>query len=226
MANWKIYPLMVGYVVRRGAESRIPVFYLTDGEHKVLVDTGGVKADGVAMMPYYQGPGENVEDKLASIGVSVTDIDTVIVTHLHWDHMSNCHLFPNAKFYLHKREYEYALAPIPTDVWAFDKVKIVSTPWTLLEQDEEVLPGLKCIHVGGHTPGSMVVIADTEKGRAAVTSDFITTYEQWESEPKKAGALYTDIIEYYRGIHKLELACDYIIPGHNDEVLTHEVYPY
>lgn len=39
------------------------------------------------------------------------------------------------------------------------------------------------------------------------------------------GDIYTDIIEYYRGLKKLSKACDYIIPGHNYEVLQHKVLP-
>lgn len=153
------------------------------------------------------------------------EINIVINTHFHWDHMSNNHLFGNARHYVQRAEYQYALAPIPTDEWSFDKSKLIATKWNLLDGDEQIADGLYGMWVGGHTPGSMCVIVDTEKGKAALTSDFITDYAQWEHEPKLAGKVYTDIVEYYRGIKKLEKACDYIIPGHNFEVLTHKVFP-
>lgn len=225
MANYKIYPLHLGTLIRNNAEMPIVAFYLTDGVNRVMVDTGGVPADGVHFMPYFQEPDQTVEGALSKVGVDPKDINIVINSHFHWDHMGNNHLFPNAKHYVQRAEYQYALAPIPTDEWSFDKVRIVSTRWNLLDGDEEIAEGLKCLWVGGHTPGSMCVIADTEKGKAALTCDFITDYANWEHEPKLAGRIYTNIIEYYQGLKKLEKACDYIIPGHNTEVLSHRVLP-
>ena len=225
MANYKIYPLNLGKLIRNNAETPIVAFYLTDGVNKVIVDTGGVPADGKKFMPYFQEPGQRIEEALAILGVDPAEINIVINTHFHWDHMSNNHLFVNARHYVQRAEYQYALAPIPTDEWSFDKSKLIAIKWNLLDGDEQIADGLYGMWVGGHTPGSMCVIVDTEKGKAALTSDFITDYAQWEHEPKLAGKVYTDIVEYYRGIKKLEKACDYIIPGHNFEVLTHKVFP-
>ncbi len=226
MANYKIYPLHLGTLIRGGKEMPIVAFYLTDGVNKVMVDTGGVPADGKRFMPYYQEPEQHLEAKLAALGVDREEINIVINSHFHWDHMSNNDLFPNAKHYVQRAEYFYALAPIPTDEWTFDKQKIISTKWVLLDGDEQIADGIYGLFVGGHTPGSMCVIVDTEKGKAALTCDFITDYEQWEHEPKLAGKIYTNIVEYYQGIKKLAKSCDYIIPGHNYEVLQHKVFPY
>jgi N-acyl homoserine lactone hydrolase len=41
---------------------------------------------------------------LAEVGVTPEDIDTVIVTHAHFDHFGNTQAFPNATFYLQERE--------------------------------------------------------------------------------------------------------------------------
>lgn len=224
MANFKIYPLNLGKLIRK-QDMPIVAFYLTDGVHHVLLDTGGVPADGTSFMPYYQEKDENLEVQLGALGVRLEDIEVVIISHLHWDHMSNNHLFPNAKIYLQRTEYLYACDPVPRDRFAFNLDKIIHTKWMLLDGDEEILDGLSVLHVGGHSPGFQCVIVDTEKGRCALTSDFITEYEQWESDPMVPGDIYTDIIEYYRGLKKLSKACDYIIPGHNYEVLQHKVLP-
>lgn len=226
MANYKIYPILLGRVIRNGVESPIVSFYLTDGVNKVIVDTGGIPADGINKMPYYQEPGERLEEKLAAMEIDPADINIVIITHLHWDHMSNNHLFPNAKFYLQRDEYHYGVDPVPTQAWGFDLERIIKTKWILLDGDEQIADNLSVLLVGGHTPGSQCVIVDTEKGKAALTSDFVTDYKWWESNPKIASNIYTDIIQYYKGFKKLEKACDYIIPGHNYEVLKHPVHPY
>jgi len=225
MANFKIYPLCLGRTIRNDIEAPVVAFYLTDGVNRVMVDTGGVPADGVAKMPYYQEPGERIEEKLEAMGIDPATINIVIISHLHWDHMSNNHLFPNAKFYLQRSEYHYAMDPVPPQAWGFDKEAIIKTKWELLDGEEQIIDGISVVHVGGHTPGSQCVIVDTEKGKAALTCDFVTDYSWWESDPKIASNVYTDIIQYYRGFKMLEKACDYIIPGHSYEVLKHEVFP-
>jgi N-acyl homoserine lactone hydrolase len=48
-------------------------------------------------------PPENV---LTKIGLKPTDVDTVFLTHAHYDHMGNLMAFPNAQFYIQKREYQ------------------------------------------------------------------------------------------------------------------------
>lgn len=224
MANFKIYPLHLGTLIRK---EKMPVvaFYLTDGTNHVLVDTGGIPADGVSMMPYFQEPDQTLEAQLAALHVDPASINVVIISHMHWDHMSNNHLFPNAKVYVQRKEYLYACAPIPPHKWTFDMNRIISTDWNLLDGDEQILDGLSVLLVGGHTPGSQCILVDTEAGKCALTCDFITKYEQWDADPKVAGDIYTDIIQYYQGLKKLEKACDYIIPGHNYEVLTHKVLP-
>lgn len=125
MANYKIYPLNLGKLIRNNAETPIVAFYLTDGVNKVIVDTGGVPADGKKFMPYFQEPGQRIEEALANLGVDPAEINIVINTHFHWDHMSNNHLFVNARHYVQRAEYQYALAPIPTDEWSFDKSKLI-----------------------------------------------------------------------------------------------------
>jgi len=224
MANFKIYPLHLGKLIRK-EDMPVVAFYLTDGVNRVMVDTGGVPADGRSFMPYYQEPGQTLVERLAALQVDPASINIVIISHLHWDHMSNNHLFPNAKFYLQRAEYLYACAPVPPHRWTFNLERIIQTPWTLLDGDEQIADGLSVLHVGGHTPGSQCVIVDTEKGRCGLTCDFITHYEQWESDPMVAGDIYTDLIQYYQGLKKLSKACDYIIPGHNYEVLEHKVLP-
>jgi hypothetical protein len=59
----------------------------------------------------YQPQGGRIDEQLKTrVGVT-EEIDIIFFTHLHWDHCSNMKLFTRAKFYLQKRELEFALHP-------------------------------------------------------------------------------------------------------------------
>ena len=60
-------------------------------------------------------------ERLAARGLSPRDIDTVVMTHTHWDHLLNADVFEHAEFVVHKDERAYAREPHPND-WATPKV--------------------------------------------------------------------------------------------------------
>ena len=99
-------------------EEEYPVFtYLVEGGDKLLlVDTGMAyteRADKYHHHGSYQPEGMAIADQLAKIGYKPEDIDIVVFTHLHWDHCFYMEKFTNAKFYVNKKEYEFAMDPIP-----------------------------------------------------------------------------------------------------------------
>ncbi|MGD0005962.1 MAG: N-acyl homoserine lactonase family protein [Anaerolineaceae bacterium] len=123
---------------------------------------------------YWQPP-ENI---LAKIGLKPTDVDTVFLTHAHYDHMGNLMAFPNAQFYIQKREYQdwfwalslperykTVLAAInPQDLENAKKL-VECGRMTLIDgAQENVLPG---IHLrpayDGHTYASQMVIVENQE---------------------------------------------------------------
>jgi N-acyl homoserine lactone hydrolase len=99
-------------------------------------------------------------DSLHRLGLEPSDIDTVVLTHSHWDHILNADVFKNAEFLLHPWEIEYAKAPHSHD-WA--------TPdytWTILErcnirevqEGDEIDEGISVMLTPGHTRGSISLV--------------------------------------------------------------------
>lgn len=82
-------------------------------EKNILVDTGIGELPEKNMKLYNvtRKTGENLKTQLAQYGLKPNDINTVINTHLHFDHCGNNALFPNAKFIVQADEYEYAFTP-------------------------------------------------------------------------------------------------------------------
>lgn len=116
-------------------------------------------------------------DKLAAIGMSPADIDTVVLTHSHWDHILNADVFKNAEFLLHPLEIEYAKTPHPND-WA--------TPgytWSILErcnirevrEGDQIDEGVSIIQTPGHTRGSISVVVDQPDGSVVICGDALPT---------------------------------------------------
>src|SRR5579871_4027034 len=78
-----------------------------------------IRLDGRTIMfdtgPYAYRP--LLLGRLKRIGLTPADIDTVVLSHLHWDTATNADLFPNAEVVVHDRELAYAERPAAHD-WA------------------------------------------------------------------------------------------------------------
>ena len=64
-------------------------------DHEVLVDSGASEGSKVLCQ------------MLQAQGLTPDDIDIVLITHSHFDHVENWHLFKNATFYIHWRELAF-----------------------------------------------------------------------------------------------------------------------
>lgn len=169
---------------------RVPVqgWLLTDGEHKVVVDTGfrhpdilrrlGDNACGI------EQPHQRVVEQLALHGVQPADVDLVLHTHLHIDHAGQTDMFPmTTPVVVNRRELEYAVSGLsgpsypPEDIkHLVDRLHTRGALWLLdLEGTggESILPGLRCLPAGGHTEGSMLVVAETADGPAVFCGDLV-----------------------------------------------------
>jgi glyoxylase-like metal-dependent hydrolase (beta-lactamase superfamily II) len=74
----------------------------------ILIDTGYNHAEHGAVLADLFGVSDwhSPTEVLAECGVSPADVTTVFVTHCHFDHMGGLALFPNARFYIQRRELD------------------------------------------------------------------------------------------------------------------------
>ncbi len=79
---------------------------MTLGSRRILVDTGSLSRRGLLV--------KAIECK----GLACEDIDTVVLTHLHWDHCQNTDLFSNARILVNPTELDYARNPARGDTSA------------------------------------------------------------------------------------------------------------
>ena len=256
--SYKIYPMYLGeipvhdkssftYQMNQGQKITCPftayLLVASDGRN-ILVDTGPCdEAWGAKYhMPLRISAGLTILEVLKDrFGLEAKDIDYVINTHLHWDHCWGNHFFPGKKIYVQRREYEYALNPLPIHYPTYESPQYgVTANWlktkdqfVFVDGDTEIDDGIQLILLPGHSEGIQGVLVTTEDGKYLLASDCINLYENWEGNGKQkhiVAGLHSDLKEYFKTYEKIEelerSEQIKIIPGHDPKVFEHEVYPF
>jgi glyoxylase-like metal-dependent hydrolase (beta-lactamase superfamily II) len=154
-------------------------FLLTGDGGTVLVDSGPdpVRAARAGFRAHGQ-PGPAMLDALAMRGRAAGDVDLVVHTHLHYDHMQNDDVFPRAVAVVQEREARWAAGP-DADEFCISVADFLSGQagrLRLVDGEREVLPGLRLLPTGGHTPGHQAVLVRTsadEEGLTCIAGDLV-----------------------------------------------------
>jgi glyoxylase-like metal-dependent hydrolase (beta-lactamase superfamily II) len=150
------------------AQSNIPL--IVSGEEIVLIDVGA----GTRFQP---SEGQ-LETNLGKVGVDTKDITTVILSHAHPDHIwgvthdDGSLRFDNARYVIGRTEWEFWTGPqanaLPAEMQPFvegarRELEAISGRVSLIDDGDEVIPGLHAIATPGHTPGHMSFILDGDR---------------------------------------------------------------
>lgn len=233
MDTWRIVALDTGtsvieksiltYLTDVGQSLRIPrVMWYVEGSHRIIVDTSAESAEVAERII-----GENLSRRpeqeplgaLRWIGVQPETIDYVLLTHLHWDHAANNHLFPNAKFIVQRDELRYAYAPSRYFEKAFLSPQggysppYLNTRFDLIDGDIELFSGLQALKCPGHTPGSQAVRLRTRHGWATISGDAVFTYENLEKDIPPGFHVNIDVA--MDSMHKIASVSDLVLPSHD-----------
>jgi len=187
--SYSVEILQIGYTQLKDASSIYAngTVSLILGRKKIIVDTGS---------PWDKA---HILSKLSQLDVKPEDIDYVICTHSHFDHIGNNNLFPEATFLIdntiikkeHYQVYDYSLNPFTIDKGVY----VITTP--------------------GHTDNDLSVIVKTNSGTIVIAGDLFESKEDL-LQPKLWQSMSKNPLIQEESRKKVLAIADFIIPGHGN----------
>jgi methylmalonyl-CoA epimerase len=160
------------------------------GERTVLIDAGcGDKMDPKSAEIYGFERAYHLDHALAEAGLTASDIDIVLASHLHFDHAGGFTAraddgrivprFPNARYVVHRGEWHDATHPHERNHASYRAENFVPLARAgvldLVDDDAEVMPGVSFRRSGGHTGHHQVVMIESRGEVAVFTADMYPT---------------------------------------------------
>src|SRR5258707_2149570 len=143
----------------------------------IILDTGFDAAMGRKRQREMIKP---VGEGLKAIGITAAEVKTVIISHMHYDHIGNYDLFPPARYHLQDCEMAYATGrcmchtalrlPFEGDAVVAMVRKVFDGRVAFHDGEDEVAPGITVHHIGGHSKGLQSVRAKKPRGPAGVAA--------------------------------------------------------
>jgi methylmalonyl-CoA epimerase len=174
--------------------NRIPLsmrpLIVRTGSVTAIIDAGcGDKMDAKSAQIYKLDRRYHLDHSLAEAGLSAEDIDVVIASHLHFDHVGGFTAldksgaivprFPKARYIAHRAEWEDATHPHERNRASYLQENFVPLKdagvLALVDDGAEILPGVRYRRSGGHTPNHQVVTIESAGKTAVFTADMYPT---------------------------------------------------
>ncbi|MDD2335225.1 MAG: MBL fold metallo-hydrolase [Geobacteraceae bacterium] len=164
-------------------QTAVNIYLINTGSHLVLVDTGAGNLFGPSLGYVLQN--------MKAAGYGPAQVDTVIITHMHPDHIGGLldprgqPLFPNAKIMVSQRESDFWLskkvaAGAPTkDQPYFTMARNSAAPyltrsqWQTFKEGSVLMPGIQAVKANGHTPGHTAYAVESEGHRLLIWGDLV-----------------------------------------------------
>ena len=218
--------LIAGSDTARRANLAMSVWLARAPGHNVLMDAGFYREKFVARWKPidYERPSAAV----ARVGLRPEDITDVIISHIHWDHADGADLFPRARIWIQREEYEHYIdstgkaksSTIDAEDAAMLSALMKAGRVQLVDGDSvEIMPGIRVFTGGKHTFASQFATVQTDGGTVVLASDNAYLYENLDLRRPIAQTL--DSVSNLRAqerMKRLATSPSLIVPGHDPAV--------
>ncbi len=164
-------------------QTAVNAYLINTGAHLVLVDTGASQQFGPTLGYVLQN--------MQAAGYRPEQVDTVIITHMHADHMGGLNdqdgkpLFPKATVWVSQADNDYWLsekvaadAPKERQPY-FQMARDIAAPyqatgqWQTFTKGSVIVPGILAVTANGHTPGHTAYAVESQGRKLLIWGDIV-----------------------------------------------------
>lgn len=175
-------------------QTAVNAYLINTGSHLVLVDTGAAKLFGPSLGYVLQN--------MKAAGYEPAQVDTIIITHLHADHMGGLNdasgqpLFTNAaRILVSQADSDFWLSQkiadgAPTEVQPFFKMArdsaapyLASGQWKTFTEGSVLVPGIQAVRANGHTPGHTAYAVESVGQKLLIWGDLVHAHAVQFAKP-------------------------------------------
>ena len=199
-ARWRGLPAMVDFILDRKFTEWMPiwvlviehpegVFVIDTGENADVNNRGYFKSSGIfanwfdtTQFKFEVEREEEIGPQLNSLGIPIEKVNTVVLTHLHLDHIDGLKYFPSTPIIVNKREWERPCGDLPKLYPAWFKPKLVelNEMFEVFEHAHYLTlsKDLVLIETPGHTYHHCSVLLITDQGHLFFSADICYSQSQ------------------------------------------------
>lgn len=174
-------------------QTAVNAYLINTGNHLVLVDTGAAKLFGPTL--------GYVMENMKAAGYTPEQVDTVVITHLHGDHMGGINdaagkpVFTKATIWVAQADHDFWLsektaAASPETMQPFFKMArdtaapyLASGGWKTFTEGTELVPGITAVKASGHTPGHTAYAVTSAGQKLLIWGDLVHAHAVQFAKP-------------------------------------------